>query len=209
MTASENLTTFVNQALTRGAPRAEIEGALLAAGWSKRQARDALAAFADVAFPIPVPRPRPYTDAREAFLYGLLFVALYVSAYHLGMLVFTFIERAFPQAAEIPRLREAIRGPASVLVVALPVFVYVSRLIDREVRSDPSKRGGAWRLSLKPEPSRGKAEPTRRKPDPGRIRSSLGRRKCELWGMMPGPPRSKLDPSPLRLCPRRCKLHSA
>ena len=148
MTASENLTTFVNQALTRGAPRAEIEGALLAAGWSKRQARDALAAFADVAFPIPVPRPRPYTDAREAFLYGLLFVALYVSAYHLGMLVFTFIERAFPQAAEIPRLREAIRGPVSVLVVALPVFVYVSRLIDREVRSDPSKRTSEIRSKL-------------------------------------------------------------
>ena len=76
MTRSEDLTTFVNEALTRGVPRSEIEGVLLKAGWSKTQVSDALAAFAEVTFAIPVPKPRPYTDAREAFLYGLLFVAL-------------------------------------------------------------------------------------------------------------------------------------
>ena len=34
------------------------------------------------------------------------------------------------------------------LVVALAVFVYVSRLIDREVRSDPSKRTSEIRSKL-------------------------------------------------------------
>jgi hypothetical protein len=148
MTRSDELTTFVKEALTEGVPRAEIEGILLKSGWSKRQARDALATFADVTFPTPVPRPRPYTDAREAFLYGLLFVSLYVSAYHLGVLIFAFIERAFPQVVSAPSLREAIRWPASALVVALPVFIYVSRLIDREVRLDPSKRASEIRSKL-------------------------------------------------------------
>jgi len=140
MTRSEDLTTFVNEALTRGVPRSEIEGVLLKAGWSKTQVSDALAAFAEVTFAIPVPKPRPYTDAREAFLYGLLFVALAFSAYNLGMLVFSFIEQAFPLADSVTSLRESTRGPTSVLVVALPVFLYVSRLVNRDARLDPSKR---------------------------------------------------------------------
>jgi hypothetical protein len=148
MTRSEELSRFVNEALSRGVPRAEIEGILLQAGWSKRQTRDALAAFVDVTFPIPVPRPRQYTAAREAFLYGLLIVALYVSAFYFGMLVFTFIERAFPETSAIPALREAVRLPVSVLVVALPVFLFVSRLIGREVRLDPSKRLSETRSKL-------------------------------------------------------------
>ena len=38
--------------------------------------------------PVPVPRPRPYLSPREAFLYLLMFATLYLSAWHLGSLVF-------------------------------------------------------------------------------------------------------------------------
>ena len=137
MTRSEDLTTFVKEALTRGVPRNEIEGILLQSGWSKRQVSDALATFADVAFAIPVPKPRSDTDAREAFLYGLLFVVLAFSAYNLGALMFKFIEALTDGAGN---LRESTRWPTSVLVVALPVFFYVSRLVNRDVRLDPSRR---------------------------------------------------------------------
>ncbi len=140
MTRSEDLTTFVKEALTRGVPRTESEGILIQSGWSKRQVSDALATFAEVTFAIPVPKPRPYTAAREAFLYGLLFVALYVSAFHLGMLIFALIEQAFPLTDSVTNLRESTRVPISVLVVALPVFFYVSRLVNRDVRLDLSKR---------------------------------------------------------------------
>ena len=148
MPRNDELANFVGDALGHGVPRAEIESVLLESGWSRRQAVDALAAFADVSFPVPVPRPRPYTAAREAFLYGLLFIALYVSAWHLGMLVFAFIEQAFPQLARVPALREAIRTPVSVLVVAMPLFAYVSRVISRDVRADPAKRASEIRIKL-------------------------------------------------------------
>ncbi len=148
MTQSEDLTTFVKEALTRGVPRAEIEGILLQSGWSKRQVSDALATFADVTFPIPVPIPRPSTDAREACLYALLFVALALSAYHLGELIFRFIEQAFPLADSVTSLRESTRWPISVLVVALPVFFYVSRLVNRDLRLDPSKRASKSRSQV-------------------------------------------------------------
>ena len=148
MAPSEELAAFVKEALIRGVPRPEIESVLLQSGWSRRQATEALAAFADTPFPIPVPRPRAYTDAREAFLYGVLFVALYVSAYNLGALVFAFIERAFPDPATATTLREAVRWPISTLVVGVPVFAYVSRLISRDIRLDPGKRASETRSKL-------------------------------------------------------------
>ena len=118
------------------------------AGWSKSQAREALDAFAEVSFAIPVPRPRPYTDAREAFLYGILFVAMYVGAFNGGALIFAIIERVFPEGARIIGLRETARGPLAALIAALPVFVYASRLTARDVRMDPAKRVSEIRSKL-------------------------------------------------------------
>ena len=140
MTRGEDLTTFVKEALARGVPRTEIEGILLQSGWSKRQVSEALATFADVAFPIPVPKPRLDTNARERFLYGLLFVVLFFSAYNFGSLMFAFIEQAFPLTDKPGSLQESTRWPISVLVVSLPVLFYVSRLINREASLDPGKR---------------------------------------------------------------------
>jgi hypothetical protein len=65
---SDELIAFVKEALARGLPKADIERALASAGWPEEAVHGALASFADVAFPIPVPRPRPYVSAREAFL---------------------------------------------------------------------------------------------------------------------------------------------
>jgi hypothetical protein len=90
----DELSEFVKAALARGLPRADVDAVLRKAGWTEEQTRSALAAFSDLEFPIPVPRPQPYVDAREAFMYLLLFSALYVSAYHLGSLLFDIINTA-------------------------------------------------------------------------------------------------------------------
>ena len=149
MTSADELSRFINEALTRGLPRAQIEDVLVKAGWSAAQVKGALGAFADVTFPVPVPRPRPYMDAREAFLYLVAFSTMYLSAYNFGSLVFQFIERAFPELGVTAiTLREAIRWPVSVLVVALPVFLYASRLINQDTRLDPSKRVSEIRRKL-------------------------------------------------------------
>jgi hypothetical protein len=148
MPRNEELTTFVRDALTRGVPRAEIEAVLTQSGWSRSQAREALAAFAEVPFAIPVPRPRAYTAAREAFLYGILFVAMYVAAFNLGALAFAVIERAFPEGVRIIGLRETARGPLAAVAAALPVFIYASRLTARDIRMDPGKRVSEIRNKL-------------------------------------------------------------
>ena len=145
MAINEELTNFLKEGLERGLPREQLEETLLEAGWPRDQVRSALGGFADITFPIPVPSPKPYLFAREAFVYLVIFSTLYVSAFNLGTLLFQFIDQAFPDPSVDPALalearREAIRWAISLLVVAFPVFVFVSRTNDRAIRQDPRRR---------------------------------------------------------------------
>jgi hypothetical protein len=54
----DELAAFVRRGLAQGIARADLRAALLQAGWQPAQADAALAAYADSAFPIPVPAPR-------------------------------------------------------------------------------------------------------------------------------------------------------
>ncbi len=143
--AVKELSGFLKEGLERGLPREQLEEVLLEAGWPRDQVRGALGGFADVTFPIPVPRPKPYLIAREAFVYLVLFSTLYVSAFTLGDLLFQFINRGFPDPSVDPAFaleasRQAIRWAISLLVVAFPVFAFVSWTNERAVRREPSRR---------------------------------------------------------------------
>lgn len=145
MAINEELSRFLREGLERGLPREQLEEVLLETGWPPDQVRGALGAYADVAFPVPVPRPKPYLSAREAFVYLILFSTLYVSAFSLGNLLFELINRAFPDptaepARALEASREAIRWAISLLVVTFPVFAFVSWRTDRSVRADPTRR---------------------------------------------------------------------
>jgi hypothetical protein len=151
-TTPDDLTDFVKAALAQGVPRERIQAALRDAGWTAGQTRSALASFAETDFPIPVPRPHPYVDARDAFLYLVLFAALYMSAYHLGNLLFDIINAVLPDPAEpgdmLSRRRGSIRWSISSLIVAFPLFLYMSWLVGRDVRQDPNKRNSKVRRWL-------------------------------------------------------------
>lgn len=154
MAVPEELVSFVRDALARGLPRADVETALRQAGWEPEQVAAGLASFASIDFPIPVPRPAPYVSAREAFLYLLLFATLYLSAINLGVVFFQFINLALPDpaapgySAGPAAIRQAIRWAVSTLIVAFPVFLYISSLTAREVRTDPNKRASRVRRWL-------------------------------------------------------------
>jgi hypothetical protein len=155
MAAPDQLSDFVRDALGRGVPRPQIEEALRKAGWTADQIRGAVTTFAEVDFPIPVPRAQPYLSAREAFMYLVLFGTLYSSAYSLGSLAFDFINIAFPDPAarqsfveSEQRVRESIRWSVSMLIVAFPVFMYTSWLTGRAIGLDPTKRASKVRRWL-------------------------------------------------------------
>ena len=148
---TQDLDVFVREALAKGAGREAIENALAAAGWPAAQARSALNGYADVEFPVPVPKPRPYLSAREAFLYLVLFATLYLTAYHLGSLLFDLINRAFPDPAMTDFGRQvgrSMRWSIASVIIAFPVFVYVARHLGRELANNPVKRLSAVRRWL-------------------------------------------------------------
>ena len=151
MAIADELITFVKDALGHGVARAEVEQVLRRAGWSAEQVAGAMAAFADIDFVVPIPRPRPYVSAREAFMYVVMFTTLYTSAWSLGSLVFEFIDRAFPDPAmqrNVEFSLAAIRWNLSSLVVAFPVFLSVGSLVARSIRRDPTKRASKIRRNL-------------------------------------------------------------
>jgi len=93
---STELDVFVKESLAQGLERSAIREVLLRAGWREDELTNALSAYAEIDFPVPVPRPKPYLQAREAFLYLVSFLALYGTALSLLTLVFGFIDKAFP-----------------------------------------------------------------------------------------------------------------
>src|SRR5262245_64113896 len=140
------LVEFTRRALAAGKERQEISDILRRAGWVEHDIEAALDAFADITFPIPVPRPKPYLSAREVFVYLILFAALYAAAFSLGALVFELIDRRFPDPLEIQspnfiRLSDdRIRWDISMIIVAFPLFFLAFRAVTRAVAKDPTKR---------------------------------------------------------------------
>lgn len=139
---TQALESFVKEALLHS-KREDIEKILIKAGWSPEQATSAINAFSDIDFPVPVPRPRPSLSAREAFLYLVMFGTLFLSGYYLGSLVFSFIDKAFPDpASSVDRIAfmNSIRWAVSSLVISFPIFLLVSNYVGKQLSRNPIKR---------------------------------------------------------------------
>jgi hypothetical protein len=137
------LDRFVRESLIKALERGAIDKAMVEVGWSPEQARTALDAYAESAFPVPVPRPRVQLSAREAFLYLVLFTTLYLSCYHLGSLLFDLINRALPDAADRALSvwsRDSMRWSVAYLLIAFPTFAFLARYIARAVERRPMMR---------------------------------------------------------------------
>jgi hypothetical protein len=140
---TQQLESFVKESLQTGSAKGDIAKVLEDAGWPSAQISTALDAFADVAFPVPVPKPRPSLSARDAFLYLVMFSTLYYGAWNLGSLLFSFIDRAFPDAASGPGGYGTIEGQrwaTAAVIIAFPVFFFIARYIGSQVRQNPFKR---------------------------------------------------------------------
>ncbi len=148
---NSELSLYVRDALSKGVSRKTIRGNLKKAGWPEEEIKNALGTYAVIQSVVPVPKRRPYLSAREAFLYLVLFLTLYISAYSFGSLLFQFISRAYPDIIApyaYDGTVDAIRWSTSALVIAFPVFLYVSWLLQKAIARDPGKRGSKIRKWL-------------------------------------------------------------
>ena len=136
---NRELQVFIKDALDKGHNRDTIRGKLLEAGWTDSEVTDSLHSFAPVDFSIAVPRPRPYLYAREAFLYLVSFIALYVSAISFAILVFGLVDYSFPDALDTegryPSSEQAT-ALASV-IVAFPLFLLLNEVAGKTGHYEP------------------------------------------------------------------------
>jgi len=144
------LQLFIREALVRGSTREHIAEALKKAGWPDDEVSSGLDLYADVAFPIPVPKRKPYVSAREAFMYLVMFTTLYVSAFNFGALLFSFINRAFPDTLNSYESADltGIRFSVAAIIIAFPLFLWLSTLLMKAIAKDPAKRGSKIRKWL-------------------------------------------------------------
>lgn len=142
--ADANLVDFVKAALECGESRARIKDVLKKAGWPDDQVESALAAFAEVDFPVPVPRPRSYGSAREAFLYIVYFSLLGMIAGNTGGLAFAFIDRQFAddlvQNNYYSWATTGMRWSVASLLVGYPIFLFLGWRLAVKKRKDPERR---------------------------------------------------------------------
>lgn len=138
--ANKDLIEFVKEGLEKGQSRDAISNALKRAGWKADEIKNAMHSFADVAFPVAVPRPRPYLSARVAFLYLLFFIMLAIVAWSLGSLLFAMINTAIPDVTKTNnyfRTSRQIRSGVSGLIVGAPIFFFLARLLSKARKTDP------------------------------------------------------------------------
>ena len=139
---NRDLRAFIKESLERGHDRDTIRGVLVEAGWREEEVRNGLSSFAAVDFPVAVPRPTPYLYAREAFLYLVSFIALYVSAISFGLLAFGLIDHAFPDVLDY-REEYPSNGQATAIasvIIAFPLYLFLTRRLARHVADDPERR---------------------------------------------------------------------
>ena len=132
---------FVRDALLRGVSRADIGSALEKGGWSAKEIQAALGAFAETDLPVPVPRKRVSSSPKEAFFLLVMFSTLYTAASAFGSMMFDLINLTMPQPDEAAAgAFQSVRCGIASVVVAFPMFLFMSHLIARESARNPSQK---------------------------------------------------------------------
>jgi hypothetical protein len=80
---------------------------------------------------------------KDFFLYIAVMVTLYWSAISLIILWFEYIDRLFPDPLQfyVDPFSGAIRFAMASLIIVFPIYVYLTRYVNQQIRKEPEKRG--------------------------------------------------------------------
>lgn len=136
-----DLQQFIKESLEKGKSKEEIASVLREVGWHEKDIENELATYADVSFPVAVPKPKPYLNARDAFMYLVLFFALYMTAFNVGAILFEFVNKWFvdPMYPDYYHYSNITFSIAAVIITA-PVYVFLARKLHKEEDKNPVMR---------------------------------------------------------------------
>ncbi|MHC4653043.1 MAG: DUF5671 domain-containing protein, partial [Planctomycetota bacterium] len=146
----EQLRSFIAHARGKGMGHETIRMLLLSAGWKERDIARAIGAEG---LDEPIPVPPDTGGARDAFFHLLVFAGLYTLVISTAVLAFTFVNFWFPDPtldpyASVALMRTTVRWSLAAIIVAAPLFFWVSRLVLGEMRSHPEKQASGIRRWL-------------------------------------------------------------
>ncbi len=83
---------------------------------------------------------------QDVFLHLLGFVSLYVSVITFITLCFAYIDYLFPDQLNfyLTGTLSQIRWSSSILIIIFPVYIFISRMLEKDFKNNPEKRG--WRF---------------------------------------------------------------
>lgn len=141
---SKELKQYVETALSRGASSEEVAKTLADSGWSEDVVRKVLEQFAGAdayGVPIPAPRMAAHHIARDIFVYLLILITLTISAVALGAILFDWVETLWPDVTH-HRYRgdHNINWAIAQLVIAFPVYLWLTGWVNRDIRRHAEKR---------------------------------------------------------------------
>ncbi len=142
MTESETLHAFIAAAKAKGLADEFIVSLLRQNGWSERRIYAAFTAYYQDVLDAPLPSRGGRTEyASDAFLYLLAFISLGFWTVALGHLFFVLIDRWFPSGLDtsyvVTSFRQSVTSELATLIVAFPIYFFVSRSIQRGLASRP------------------------------------------------------------------------
>lgn len=145
-----SLTDFIEHARKKGMDHQTIRMLLLSAGWKEK---DVAEAMTKEALDMPVPMPPDAGGARDAFFHLLMFVSFFTTAISSVTLLFSYINRWFPDAAFSETYygtidNSGIRWGMASLIVAFPLFIWISRILHREMEQHVEKASSGIRRWL-------------------------------------------------------------
>jgi Domain of unknown function (DUF5671) len=151
----ENLLNFIEAAKSHGISDDTLVGLLKGHGWPQDTVYDSLAAHYEKAAGLRIPtRKRSGAAAKDAFYYLLAFSTLATWTIGFGSLMFTLIEnRIADPLTQGPYgyaayADSALASSIASILVAFPIYLFVMRLITRDIRLDPEKLESAVRKWL-------------------------------------------------------------
>jgi uncharacterized protein DUF5671 len=137
------LQPFIDAAKDRGAGDEFLAGMLTRHGWPARDVYSALADWWERSTGVAIPSSRSTAEnARDGFLYLLTFSTLAVWACALGSLWFRLIEHWLPDDvvnSYTYNFRATVTWQMASILVALPIYLWVMRIIVRETAANPDR----------------------------------------------------------------------
>src|SRR5262249_4400621 len=132
------LNEFIQSAVRVGKSRADTKAALKTAGWADEEINEAFANYAEVDFPVLVPKPSANVSVRYLALNLFFFLVLFLVIWAGCSLLFRMLDYYLPDGqgrmqglfySSYRSLRESLRCYLAMIVVCTPLMIFTGKKI--------------------------------------------------------------------------------